>query len=181
MTLLYLAVHRSTNAASRRRYVVMGVSGAGKSLIGASLAHALGIAFVEGDDDHPPENVARMTSGLPLDDGDRAGWLRALAARLAEAAEDDIGLVMSCSALKRCYRDMLRGGDAHLQLVCLHGARPLLARRLAGRVGHYMPASLLDSQLAALEMPSPEEGAWVCDVAATPEAIVAALVALASA
>jgi gluconokinase len=161
----------------------MGVAGAGKSLIGASFARALGIDFVEGDDYHPPDNVARMASGTALTDEDRDGWLRALAGRLAEARVEGRGVVLSCSALKRRYRDRLRdgGGGPDLQLILLRGPQPLIAQRLAGRSGHYMPASLLESQLAALEEPSPEEGAWVCDIGASPRDIVAALVARASA
>src|SRR5881397_2767208 len=94
-------------------YVMMGVSGSGKSLIGAQLARALGVAFVEGDDLHPPDNVQRMAAGTPLTDDDRRGWLVAIAARLQEAQRAGIGLVVSCSALKRSYRDLLRSaGDA---------------------------------------------------------------------
>lgn len=162
------------------RYVVMGVAGAGKSLIGSALARALGVDFVEGDAYHPPENVARMAAGIPLTDDDRLGWLRALADRLGEAAAAEEGLVMACSALKRKYRDLLRAGDPTVRFILLRGPEALLAERLAARRGHYMPASLLGSQLATLENPGPDEGAWACDVAATPDAIVAALVALAT-
>ncbi|HWJ45600.1 MAG: gluconokinase [Gemmatimonadaceae bacterium] len=162
------------------RYVVMGVAGAGKSLIGSALARALGVDFVEGDAYHPPENVARMAAGIPLTDDDRLGWLRALADRLAEAAAAEEGLVMACSALKRKYRDLLRAGDPTVRFILLRGPEALLAERLAARRGHYMPASLLGSQLATLENPGPDERAWACDVAATPDAIVAALVALAT-
>lgn len=154
----------------------MGVSGSGKSLIGAALSRALGVEFVEGDEYHPAENVARMASGIPLTDQDRAGWLRSLAARLREAKDAGTGLVMTCSALKRVYREVLRGGASDLQLVFLRGPREVIAERLASRRGHYMPASLLDSQLATLEEPSPDEHAWVCDVRESPADIVAALV-----
>jgi gluconokinase len=156
----------------------MGVAGAGKSLVGSALARALGVDFVEGDEYHPPENVARMAAGIPLTDDDRLGWLRALADRLRAAAKADRGLVMACSALKRSYRDLLRAGDPDVRFILLHGGRALLAERIAKRRGHYMPASLLDSQLATLEIPSPDEGAWTCDVASSPETIVAALVTL---
>lgn len=162
------------------RYVVMGVAGAGKSLVGAAFARALGVDFVEGDEYHPPANVARMAAGVPLTDDDRLGWLRALADRLGEAAEADRGLVMACSALKRSYRDLLRARDPAVRFILLHGDRTLIAARLARRRGHYMPASLLDSQLATLETPSPHEGAWVYDVAEQPDAIVSALVARAA-
>jgi gluconokinase len=159
----------------------MGVAGSGKSLIGAAFARALGVDFVEGDDYHPAENVKRMARGIPLTDDDRAGWLRALAMRIGEAKDAGTGLVMSCSALKRSYRDVLRARAGELRFVYLRGSRALLAERLAGRRGHYMPASLLDSQLATLEEPSPDEGAWVCDIKESPQEIVAALAARASA
>jgi gluconokinase len=159
----------------------MGVSGSGKSLIAASLAQALGIDFVEGDDYHSAENIQRMSSGIPLTDDDRAQWLRSLAARIGNAKDAGTGLVVSCSALKRSYRDVLRVEARELRFVLLRGPRALLAERLAGRRGHYMPPSLLDSQLATLEEPSPEEGAWVCDISESPESIVAQLVARASA
>ena len=158
-------------------YVVMGVCGSGKSLIGAALARELGVEFVEGDALHPPDNVKRMTAGIPLTDVDRQGWLMAIAARLREARRAEAGLVISCSALKRKYRDLLRSvGDADVRFVYLGGGRALIADRLANRRGHYMPASLLDSQLAILEEPSRDEDAWACDILQTPEAIVADLV-----
>ena len=165
----------------RPHHVVMGVSGSGKTLIGSALARALGIDFVEGDDYHPAENVERMASGIPLTDADRAVWLRSLADRLRDANAADTGLVMSCSALKKSYRDVLRSGARNLQFVFLRGERVLLAERIAGRRGHFMPSSLLDSQLATLEEPSPDERAWVCDIRESPEDLVAALVARASA
>jgi gluconokinase len=166
---------------SKGLYVVMGVSGSGKTVIGASLARALGIEFVEGDDYHSPENVKRMASGIPLTDDDRAVWLRSLAARLREAKDAGTGLVISCSALKRSYRDILRAEAGELRFIFLKGQRALIAERLAGRRGHYMPTSLLDSQFAILEEPSPDEDAWVCDISESPEDLVAALVARASA
>jgi gluconokinase len=158
-------------------YVVMGVAGSGKSVIGAALADALGIEFVEGDEYHSPENVERMSRGVPLTDDDRARWLRSLAARIREAKETGTGLVLSCSALKRSYRDILRAEASDLRFVFLKGQRALIAARLAGRRGHFMPPSLLDSQLAALEEPSPDENAWVCDIRKSPQDLVAALAA----
>jgi gluconokinase len=158
-------------------YVVMGVSGSGKSLIGARFARELHVEFVEGDDLHPPDNVRRMAAGIPLTDNNRKGWLMAIAARLREAKRAGFGLVASCSALKRRYRDLLRSsGDANVQLVYLAGTRALLAERMANRPGHFMPPALLDSQLAILEEPSPDEHAWVCDIRDAPETIVADLV-----
>jgi gluconokinase len=158
----------------------MGVAGSGKSLIGAAFAHALGIEFVEGDDYHSPENVERMSRGVSLTDDDRARWLRSLAARIHEAKDAGTGLVMSCSALKRSYRDILRAEASDLRFVFLKGERALIAERLRGRRGHFMPPSLLDSQLTTLEEPSPDESAWVCDIRTSPQDLVAALVASAS-
>ena len=158
-------------------YVIMGVSGSGKSLIGATLARELDVEFVEGDGLHPPENVQRMAAGTPLTDDDRRGWLMAIAARLRAAKRAGVGLVVSCSALKRSYRDLLRSaGDADVVFVYLAGSRALLAERMAHRRGHFMPGSLLDSQLSTLEEPSPDEHAWVCDISDTPETIVGDLV-----
>ena len=161
-------------------YVVMGVSGSGKSLVGAAFARALRVEFVEGDEYHPAENVQRMKAGIPLTDDDRESWLRALAARIREAKRAGTGLVVACSALKRSYRAILRAEAPDLQFVFLRGQRELIAARLAARHGHFMPPSLLESQLATLEDPSADEGAWVCDIAESPEDLVASLVARAS-
>jgi gluconokinase len=167
-------VHRPTH---RGRYVVMGVAGAGKSVIGAALARTLGVPFLEGDLLHPAANVARMSAGIPLTDDDRHGWLTTIAAHLRRAAQDEAGLVVSCSALKRSYRALLRDRAGDVQLVFLHGTLPLVAARLAGRRDHFMPPALLESQFAALEPPGADEGAWYVDIADPPEAIVASLVA----
>jgi gluconokinase len=159
-------------------YVMMGVCGSGKSLIGANLARELDITFVEGDDLHPPENVKRMAAGIPLTDDDRHGWLLAIATRLREAKRAGVGLIISCSALKRRYRDLLRSaGDADVRFVYLAGGRALIEERMAKRRGHFMPPSLLESQLSILEEPSPDEHAWVCDISEAPHTIVADLVA----
>jgi len=159
----------------------MGVAGAGKSLIGSRLAQAIGAVFVDGDDFHPAENVKKMAAGIPLTDADRAGWLRALAERIRIARAADSSLVVACSALKRAYRDVLREGDPDVQFVFLRGTRELLAERLGARSGHYMPASLLESQLATLEEPTADEHAWTCEIGESPEHIVASLVARARA
>ena len=154
------------------RVVVMGVSGCGKTTVGRALAARLGLPYIEGDDLHPPHNVARMAAGVPLTDTDREGWLQAVARQLADAPG---GVVVSCSALKRRYRDLLRRAAPDLRLVHLHGTPELLAGRLATRQGHYMPASLLPSQFADLEPPGPEERAMAFDVAASPEQILAGI------
>jgi gluconokinase len=159
------------------RYVIMGVAGSGKTTIGVALARALSCPFVEGDDLHPRENVQRMAQGTPLTDEDRRPWLLAIAARLREAKLAGTGMVVACSALKRSYRDLLRSdGAADTRFVHLSGDRAIIAERLAARRGHFMPASLLDSQFATLEAPDPDERAWVCDVRESPEAILADLV-----
>lgn len=157
--------------------VVMGVSGCGKSTVGAALAAALDLQFVEGDAFHSAGNVARMAAGLALDDADRAGWLQTLAERVGAARRSGQGLVLSCSALKRSYRDILRQGAPDLQLVHLQGDYERLAVRMDARSGHYMPLSLLASQLSTLELPGPDEAVHSFDLATRPEAVVAAVVA----
>lgn len=160
------------------RYVVMGVSGSGKTTIGPRFAQALGIPFLEGDELHPPSNVQKMAAGIPLTDADREPWLRLIAARLRAAKDADTGLVIASSALKRQYRDLLRSaGDPDVRFIYLKGSRPVIAERLAARHGHFMPAALLDSQLATLQEPGPEEHAWVADVGRSVDSIVADLVA----
>lgn len=136
------------------RIVVMGVSGCGKSSVGAGLAARLGIPYRDGDDLHPPENVARMRAGVPLTDADRWPWLDRVALVLAREAP----VIVGCSALRRAYRDRLRAGAGGLvRFVHLAGNRDLIAGRLSARTGHYMPPGLLDSQFATLEVPGPDE------------------------
>jgi gluconokinase len=154
------------------RVCVMGVSGAGKTVVGTLLAEALAVPLLEGDALHPPENVQRMAQGIALTDDDRRGWLRAIAERIAEARRTSSGLVVACSALKRAYRDVLRGADSALRFVHLTGDVGLIRQRMGQRVGHYMPASLLDSQLATLEVPGVDEHAWTFDVADPASVIV---------
>ncbi len=155
------------------RVVVMGVSGSGKSTVGRALADALGLPFVEGDSLHPPRNVNLMAAGTPLTDDDRQDWLQAIAAQLAAAQHD--GVVVSCSALRRSYRDLLRASAPDLRLVHLTGEPWLLAERLESRSGHYMPASLLQSQLDTLEPPTADEAAISADIGAPASSIVSHL------
>lgn len=155
--------------------VVMGVSGAGKSTIGRLLAEALGCRFIEGDDYHPPANVERMRAGIPLTDADREPWLDTLAAELAACRANGDDLVLSCSALKRCYRDRLRAADPELRFVHPHGNPETIARRLTGRQGHFMPSALLESQFAALEPPDDDELVLTLSCELSNEAAVAAV------
>ncbi|KIT15155.1 gluconokinase [Jannaschia aquimarina] len=149
------------------RLVVMGVTSTGKSLTGANLARALNVPFIDGDDLHPQRNVDKMARGEPLDDTDRAPWLARIGAVLAERP-----CVIACSALKRAYRDRLRADAPDLVFVHLHGPREVIAERMAQRDGHFMPLSLLDSQLATLEMPGPDERVIPVDLTLTPLQIV---------
>ena len=135
--------------------VFMGVAGSGKSTVAMHYAKGRGFAFVEADDFHPSANVAKMKSGQPLTDEDRVGWLSAMAQRIAEGKARGEVMVITCSALKRAYRDALRKGDPDLFFVLLDGPESLLAQRLAARTDHFMPPSLLASQLAILERPAP--------------------------
>lgn len=153
--------------------VVMGVSGCGKSTVGRLLAARLHADFIEGDELHPPDNVARMAAGVPLTDDDRRGWLLAIAARLAAAHAARRPLVVSCSALKRAYRDLLRSASSELAFVHVHGAPELLEARISARVDHFMPPSLLASQLQTLEMPGADERAATFDATLSPARIAA--------
>lgn len=135
--------------------VVMGVSGSGKTTLGRALAERLRVPFGDADDFHPPANIAKMSSGIPLDDADRMPWLRALGAWLA--GHRDTGAVITCSALERAYRDVLRGAVPALGFVHLDPSPDVVRRRIAGRRGHFMPASLIDSQFRALEPLQPDE------------------------
>jgi carbohydrate kinase (thermoresistant glucokinase family) len=157
--------------------VVMGVSGSGKSTIAEPLAQRLGWPFEEGDTLHPAANVAKMKAGIPLDDADRAPWLTAIAGWIAERLRAGTGGVVTCSALRRAYRDRLREAGSGVTFVFLEGSKPIIAARMAARHGHFMPAALLDSQFATLEVPTPDEHAIVVDVDQTVERQVDEIVA----
>lgn len=155
----------------------MGVSGCGKSDIGQRLATALGIPFVEGDAWHSPANIARMAAGIPLTDDDRAAWLATLRDQVAGAWS----LVLSCSALKRRYRDLLREGDKDLFFIELDGSRALIEQRMRARSGHFMPTSLLDSQFRDLEPLQADEAGLRVDITGSLEAITESILASLSA
>ena len=137
--------------------VVMGVSGSGKSTVAAGIADALGLGFIDGDGLHSPESVARMQAGTPLTDDDRWPWLARIGARLADEVQWPAGLVIACSALRRAYRDRIRAGAPGVRFVFLDGPADVIRARMAGRSGHYMPESLLTSQLQTLEPPGADE------------------------
>jgi len=143
--------------ARRFAVVVMGVSGSGKSTVAAGIAAALGIDFIDGDGLHPEQNVARMRAGIPLEDADRWPWLDRIGACLADAERWPQGLAVACSALRRIYRDRLRAAAPGVRFVFLDGAPEVIAGRIAQRSGHYMPPTLLASQLRTLERPGPDE------------------------
>ncbi len=170
-----------------RHVIVMGVSGSGKSTVATGISERTGLCFVEADDFHSPANVAKMRSGIPLDDTDRWPWLRDLAAWMAERAAEGVSTVLACSALRRAYRDVLRDGlhrdrdGLHrdrgvdgpvVEFVHLDGSAEVIRDRMAHRPGHYMPPSLLDSQVATLEPLQPDERGVVLDVAHTPQELV---------
>lgn len=147
--------------------VVMGVSGSGKTTVGQLLAEEIGANFIDGDDLHPDGNVAKMAAGIPLDDADRGPWLEAIATELRGAREKS--LVVACSALKKSYREIIREADPAVRFVFLEGSDELLSQRLAARSGHFMPGSLLQSQLEILEPLESDEAGFALDVARPPE------------
>jgi gluconokinase len=157
----------------KQAIIVMGVSGCGKSTVGAELAEKLGIAYQEGDRLHPQSNVDKMAAGHPLNDEDRWPWLDLVGQELKQGYEAD-GVVISCSALKKSYRERLRtacGGP--LAFVYLEGSEELLTKRMGARKGHFMPLSLLKTQLATLEVPTGEPGVITVNIDTDPHTIVA--------
>ena len=151
--------------------VVMGVSGCGKSTVGRLIAKRLACEFLEGDDLHPPRNLERMAAGIALTDHDRRDWLKAIAEQLADASAARYGLIVSCSALKRSYRNQLRTASNELAFVHIHGSLEVLEARMLSRTGHFMPPSLLASQLQTLEPPAADEPCITLDAALPAEQI----------
>ena len=157
--------------------VLMGVSGCGKSTTGARLSRLLGWPFRDADSFHPPANVEKMSRGVPLEDADRWPWLEAIAQWIDAQRTAGAPGIVSCSALKRAYRERIIGERAGVRLVYLKGGMELIAARLAKRKGHFMPAELLQSQFDALEEPLAAERALVVDITPPPEGVVAAVIA----
>jgi gluconokinase len=152
--------------------VVMGVSGSGNTTVASLLAKTLGCHYQEGDALHPPENVAKMSGGTPLTDADRIPWLQRIAARIDDWRGRGEAGVVTCSALKRSYRDIIIGSRPDVALVYLKGSRDLIGQRMAARQGHFMPAALLDNQFATLQEPSADERPIIVDVGTAPRQIV---------
>lgn len=150
----------------------MGVSGSGKTTVGAMLAGRLGWRYAEADSFHPAANIEKMAAGHPLTDEDRRPWLAAIAQWIDAEVATGEPAVVTCSALKRAYRDQLHADRPQVGLVFLQGSRDLIATRLAARQGHFFTAAMLDSQFAALEEPTPDEGALIVSIAGSPAEIV---------
>ena len=157
--------------------IVMGVSGSGKSTIAERLAKRLGWTCEDGDRFHPASNVTKMSAGHPLDDADRWPWLQAIADEIEKVCADGGHVVMACSALKRAYRDVLVRSRSDVRIVFLDGSQTLIADRLAGRKGHFMPSGLLDSQFRTLEPPQADENPITVSIDAPVEVIVENIVA----
>jgi len=156
--------------------VVMGVSGSGKTTVAKDVAAALDCQFLEGDALHPLANVEKMRGGTPLTDADRLPWLKAIAARIDQWRARGESGVVTCSALKRTYRDILIGDRREVTLAYLKGSRALIESRMKARHGHFMPVTLLDSQFATLEEPGSDEQSVIADIGGTPPEIAAEIV-----
>jgi gluconokinase len=166
-----------TASAPTRHVVVMGVSGSGKSTVARGISARTGLLFAEADEFHTEDNVERMRRGVPLDDEHREPWLRDLAAWMAARHAEGVSTVLACSALRRSYRDILRTGVPDLEFVHLDGSAEVIRTRLAQRAGHYMPVSLLQSQIATLEPLQADEHGVVLDVAQTTDDLVTQTIA----
>jgi gluconokinase len=153
--------------------IFMGVSGSGKTTVGTLFARRTGAVFFEGDEFHPPENIEKMRRGIPLTDDDRVNWLRTLRVIITRSLGQGTFTVIACSALKAAYRDLLQGGDARVKFVYLTGPRSVIETRLKARRNHFMPPTLLDSQLATLEPPA-DALTFSCEK--SPEEIVNAVI-----
>ena len=160
-----MAVSQPLSENSVLPVIVMGVSGCGKTSVGERLANALNCRFIEGDSLHPPANIAKMSAGIPLSDEDRWPWLDLIGGLIGESVARGERVIVSCSALKKIYRDRLRAAaGGRLAFVYLEGSRAVFDQRMKARAGHFMPASLLDSQFATLEPPTGEPGVVTVDV-----------------
>jgi gluconokinase len=154
--------------------IVMGVTSCGKTSVGEGLAAELNCPFIEGDKLHPASNIAKMSAGTPLTDDDRWPWLEIIGKAMKAECDKGKGVVASCSALKKVYRQKLaEAAETPVTFIFLHGSRELLAARMADRKGHFMPTSLLDSQLKTIEIPGPEENALHLDVALSLDELIA--------
>jgi len=158
--------------------IVMGVSGSGKTTVAAMLAGRLHWRFQEGDALHPPANVEKMHHGIPLTDEDRLPWLDSIAALVDRWSVAGVSGIITCSALKRAYRDRIRAGQSDVEFIYLRGARAVVSSRITQRMGHFMPPSLLDSQFATLEEPSDDEPVITVDIGGSPGQIVEAILSV---
>src|SRR3569623_2008314 len=161
-----------TNKPDIKVVIVMGVSGSGKTTISQALAARTGFIEQDGDDYHPRANIEKMKAGVPLTDADRLPWLRAIADAVDRYADKNTPVIIACSALKRAYRDILVHERKDVRIVYLSGSAELIAQRLSRRSGHFMPPSLLVSQIGALEPPQPDEHILTVDIAEPVERIV---------
>lgn len=165
-----MAENRMNTTPPQPLWVIMGVSGCGKSYIGEKIAHAFQLPFIEGDNYHPQANIDKMAAGIPLQDEDRQDWLATLALTLKAAHESGSGAVLSCSALKKKYRDVLNiSGTLPITFLHLHGSMSDIKTRIEARKNHFMPPALLESQFNTLERPTPPEHFITLNVSATPE------------
>lgn len=162
---------------STQHVVVMGVSGSGKTTVASGIAVATDFTFAEADEYHPEANVAKMAAGEPLTDADRWPWLAVLARWMSERAAEGVSTVMACSALRRSYRDVLRAGPPSVDFVLVDGSAEVIRQRMSTREGHYMPVTLLDSQIATLEPLEADESGLVLDVALAPDELTREAVA----